>query len=78
MVEKMVKELEKKLESCKNKVFPYVDLDMENGDEITVYAPSSWTYGNKDYAVLTDDNQLVQYPDLKEVAKWIINRYCIS
>lgn len=76
MVERIKKSLYVKLDGCKNKMFPYADLNMKNGDEVTVYAPSKWEYGNKDYAILTNDNKIVHCQSLESVSKWIACMYC--
>lgn len=52
MVEKIMKEIERRLANSKNKVFPYVDLEMKNGDEVSIEAPSNCEYGFKDYVIL--------------------------
>ena len=76
MKEKIAKKLQSMLNNCKNKMFPYADLNRRNGDEITVYAPSKWVYGNKNFSILTDDNKIIHFPDLIGVSEWIINTYC--
>lgn len=76
MIRKIEKEIEKKFNLCKNKVFPYVDLNMKNGDEITVYAPSLWKYGDKDFSILTDKENVMHFSSLQSVAEWIMGNYC--
>lgn len=69
-------EIQKRFDSCKNKVFPYVDLSMKNGDELTVYAPSEHYTGSDDYAIVTDDEEIIHFSSIKEVCGWIYNNYC--
>lgn len=79
MIEKIKKELERRFENCKNKVFPYAELEMKNGDEVTVEAPTTWVnciYGNKDYSIITDDNEVIHFSDLTAVSTWIYEKYC--
>lgn len=76
MLERIRRSLQIKLDGCKNRTFPYADLNMKNGDEVTVYAPSSWEFGNKDYAVLTDSNEIIHFDNLMDVSKWIVSAYC--
>lgn len=77
MIEKIMKELEARLTNCKNEVFPYTDLNMNNGDEVSVEAPSTWENGCKDYTILTDSNEVIHCPNLRAVAVWIYGKYCV-
>lgn len=74
-VEKIIAELERRLENCKNKFFPYADLNMKNGDEVTIEAPSKWKWGTKDYTILTDNNEVIHCSTLESVANWIVENY---
>ena len=76
MIERIVIYLQEKLICSKNTIFPYVDLHMKNGDEITIYAPSPWIYGDKDFSILTNDNDIIHFIDLQSVGKWIEEKYC--
>lgn len=75
MVEKIMKEIERRLANSKNKVFPYVDLEMKNGDEVSIEAPSNCEYGFKEYVILTDDNNVIHFQSLNAVATWIHKKY---
>lgn len=75
-VESIMKEIERRLNNCKNTVFPYADLVMKNGDEVTVEAPSTWVHGGKDYTILTDSNEIIHCPNIRAVAVWIYEQYC--
>lgn len=76
MAEKIERSLQAKLNGCNNKIFPYADLNMKNGDEVTVYAPSNWLYGDKDYSILTDRNEVIHFQNLSDVSNWIVSAYC--
>lgn len=78
MIDRIMACLQKRLNSSKNIIFPYVDLNMKNGEEITVYAPSSWIYGDKDFTILTNNNEVIHLSDLQSVSKWIKENYCKS
>lgn len=77
MVEKIMKDIERRLNDCKNTVFPYADLEMKNGDEVTIESPSTWICGCKDYTILTDSNEVIHCPNIRAVAVWIYGKYCI-
>ena len=55
------------------------DLDMKNGDEITIYLEGqdiTWGYKAKDYSILTDDNKVIHFNTLADIAEWIEKAYC--
>ena len=63
----------------KNKALGYFDLDMANGDELTVYLEGrkiTRDYSAKDYSVLTDDNKVLCFETLADIAGWIEEHYC--
>lgn len=78
MIDRIMACLQKRLNSSKNIIFPYTDLNMKNGDEITIYAPSSWIYGDKDFTILTNNNEVIHLSGLQSVSKWIKENYCKS
>ena len=62
-----------------NKVNGQFDLNMKNGDELTIYLEGrkvTRDYSEKDYSVLTDDNKVIHFNTLADVAEWIANIYC--
>ena len=55
------------------------DLDMKNGDEITIYLEGqdiACGYKAKDYSILTDDNKVIHFNTLADIAEWIEKAYC--
>lgn len=76
MIKRIEEILKAKLDSCKNKVFPYADLTMKNGDYITVEAPSSWKWGGRDFTVVTNDDEVIHFNILGAVSEWIAENYC--
>lgn len=75
MVEKIMREIENRLANCKNQHFPYADLIMKNGDEVSIEAPSKYYTGSDYYSITTDDNKIIRYKTLNEVATWIHENY---
>lgn len=62
-----------------NKAKGQFDLDMKNGDELTIYLEGrkvTKEYSDKDYSILTDDNEVIHFTTLAGIAEWIEKTYC--
>lgn len=62
-----------------NNISGQFDLNMKNGDEVTIYLPGrkvTKDYSDNDYSILTDNNEIIHFNTLSEIAEWIDNKYC--
>ena len=55
-----------------------IELNMKNGDEVTIYLPGepiTHTHRSKDYTVVDNDDRISHYNTLSDISTWICERY---
>lgn len=55
-----------------------IELNMKNGDEVTIYLPGrpiTHTYKQKYYSVIDGDDKSSRYDTLEDIAHWICEKY---
>lgn len=70
--------LEKAKETRTNGKYEF-DLNMKNGDELTITLqgePITKDYSLKDYLLLTDNDKVIHFNSLGDIAEWIAEKYC--
>ena len=77
MINRIYTELLKRAKE--NNISGQFDLNMKNGDKVTIYLPGrkvTKDYSDNDYSILTDNNEIIHFNTLSEIAEWIDNKYC--
>lgn len=75
---KIYSELLKRAKETRSKGNWSFDLDMKNGQELRIYLegePVTRNYNSKDFSILTDDNNVIHFNSLADIANFIDSNF---